>query len=125
MQSVGVIEREVSDLAFAQSRRRDVVLSKNVLAEEYRLWRVSTTVLYTLVCAPCRIVATLGRQLGLDDPDAGVTVRAAADVTDHLDTPWVLQENHANLAADLHGGAVLVAVDEAHLRGGRKRTTWR
>ena len=122
LHSVAAIERDEAELEFATSRRREtIVTSSDVLLAEYRLWRFSSVVLYTLACAPCRIVATPGRQLGLEDPDAGVTVQAAADVADALNTPWVVQENHANIAT-LHGGAVLVAIDKAHARGGRERT---
>jgi hypothetical protein len=77
--------------------------------------------MFVLACAPCRIVATPGRQLGFDDPGADVTVRAAADVVNHFEAPFMTQESHANLAT-MHGGAVLLAIDSAQRAGGQQRT---
>jgi hypothetical protein len=52
MHSVGVIEREPTDLLFARRRREGAVVSSDVLSAEYRLWRISPAVLCTLACAP-------------------------------------------------------------------------
>ena len=94
--------------------------SANVLSREYEMWQLSAEVMYILACSPCRIVATPGKQLGLDDPEAHVTVQAAADVANHFRAPFVSQENHANIAL-LEGGRVLRAIDAAQLAGGRRR----
>ena len=118
---VGVIERDPYDLEFAKRRFVGIATSANVLTAEYRMWRFSAEVMFVLACAPCRIVATSGRLLGLDDPGADVTVRSAADVANHFKAPFVTQENHANLATT-HEGAVLLAIDDAQRAGGRQRT---
>ena len=118
---VGVIERDAYDLEFAKRRFVGIATSADVLNAEYRMWSFSAEVMFVLACAPCRIVATSGRRLGLDDPDADVTVRSAADVANHFRAPFVTQENHANLAM-AHGGAVLLAIDDAQRAGGRQRT---
>ena len=123
LRTVGVIERDPYDLEFAKKRFVGIATSANVLTAEYRMWRLSAEVMFVLACAPCRIVATPGRQLGLDDPDADVTVRSAADVANHFNAPFVTQENHANLAT-MHGGAVLLAIDDAQRAGGRQRTPY-
>ena len=117
---VGVIERDPYDLEYAKRRFVGIAASANVLAAEYRMWNFSAEVMFVLACAPCRIVTTPGRRLGLDDPDADVTIRAAADVANHFKAPFVTQENHANLAT-IHEGAVLLAIDDAQRAGGRQR----
>ena len=94
--TIGVIERDPYDLDYAKGRFRCSV-SANVLAREYEMWRFSSEILYVLACAPCRIVANPGKQLGLDDPEAYVTVASAADVANHFNAPFVVQENHANI----------------------------
>ena len=118
---VGVIERDPYDLEYANRQFVGIATLANVLTAEYRTWSFSAESMFVLACAPCRIVATPGRRLGLDDPDAGVTVRAAADVANHFKAPFVTQENHANLAT-MHEGAVLLAIDDAQRAGGRQRT---
>jgi site-specific DNA-cytosine methylase len=120
LRTVGVIERDPYDLDYARRRFR-CVTSADVLRREYELWSFSAEILYVLACAPCRIVATPGKQLGLDDPDAYVTVAAAADVANHFNAPFVVQENHANIVL-LDNGSVMQAIDAAQRAGGRART---
>ena len=97
-------------------------MSANVLTREYEMWRFSSEILYVLACSPCRIVATPGKQLGLDDPEAYVTVASAADVVNHFNALFVVQENHASIVL-LRDGEVLTAIDSAQRAGGRARTS--
>ena len=120
LDTIGVIERDPYDLDYAKRRFRCYV-SADVLTREYEMWRFSSDILFVLACAPCRIVANPGKQLGLDDPEAYVTVASAADVANHFNAPFVVQENHANIVL-LRDGEVLTAIDSAQRAGGRART---
>ena len=120
LDTIGVIERDPYDLDYAKRRFRCYV-SADVLTREYEMWRFSSDILFVLACAPCRIVANPGKQLGLDDPEAYVTVASAADVANHFNAPFVVQENHANIVL-LRNGEVLTAIDSAQRAGGRART---
>ena len=120
LDTVGVIERDPYDLDYARRRFRCYV-SANVLTREYEMWQFSSEILFVLACAPCRIVANPGKQLGLDDPEAYVTVASAADVANRFNAPFVVQENHANIVL-LRNGEVLTAIDSAQRAGGRART---
>ena len=67
---IDVIERDAVDLQFTTSRFPGALTSASVLAKEYVIWQLSTGVMFVLAGAPCRIVATPGKQLGLGDPEA-------------------------------------------------------
>ena len=119
----GVIEWNADDLAFAIhagcplcSRR----LTSDVLAREYRIWLSLPEAMF-IACAPCRIVATPGRQLGANGPNVYVTTDATADVADHFKSPFVIGENHANIVL-FHGGEVLRKMDSRHERSARVRS---
>ena len=117
----GGIEWNADDLAFATCRLPGVLTSTDVLAREYRFWLSLPEVMFVIACVPCRIAATPGRQLGVNNPNAYVTTDATADVADHFNSPFVIGENHANIAL-LHGGEVLRKMDSRHERSARVRS---
>ena len=121
LRTLGVIEWNDDDLDFARQRFPGVLATADVLAREYRRWLALPEVMFVIACAPCRIVATPGRQLGVGDADAYVTTDATLDVADHFRSPFVVGENHANIAL-LRDGEVLKAMDARHARGGRDRS---
>ena len=73
-----------------------VLTTADILAREYRRWLALPEVMFVIACAPCRIVATPGRQLGVGDADAYVTTDATSDVADHFQSPFVIGENHTS-----------------------------
>ena len=121
LRTLGVIEWNDDDLDFARQRFPGVLATADVLAREYRRWLALPEVMFVIACAPCRIVATPGRQLGVGDADAYVTTDATSDVADHFRSPFVIGENHANIAL-LRDGEVLHAMDARHARSGRDRS---
>ena len=121
LQTLGVIEWNDDDRDFAQQRFSGVLVTADILNREYRRWLSLPDVMFVIACAPCRIVATPGRQRGLGDADAYVTTDATADVADHFRSPFVIGENHANIAL-LRDGEVLQAMDARHARSGRARS---
>ena len=121
LHTLGVIEWNDDDRDFALQRFPGVLVTADVLAREYRRWLSLPEVMFVVACAPCRIVATSGRQLGISDADAYVTTEATSDVADHFRSPFVIGENHANIAL-LRNGEVLTAMDARHARSGRARS---
>ena len=121
LRTLGVIEWNDDDLDFARQRLPGVLTTADILAREYRRWLALPEVMFVVACAPCRIVATPGRQLGVGYADAYITTDATSDVADHFQSPFVVGENHANIAL-LRDGEVLQAMDARHARGGRDRS---
>ena len=120
---VGIIEKDVFDRSFAQRLLRlpDQLVCGDILQKEWELWRFSYELLFLLACSPCRIVSGLGKELGLDDPEAEVTVSAWADVADRFLIPFITGEQHIKVAT-LRGGEVLKAIDARQRVGRRLRT---
>lgn len=123
MRVLAVCELDDQDRHFAR-RLLDLPLDKcasNILHKEWELWRFSEELLFLLACAPCRSIASTGRQLALEDPDSAVLVSAWADMADYFNIPFICGEQHLNVAT-LQDGVVLAAIDERHRRSGRART---
>lgn len=121
LRTCGAVELNNDDRAFTQRRFPGALVTADVLAREYRRWLSLPEVMFVIACAPCRIVATPGRQLGICDASAYVTTHATSDVADHFQSPFVVGENHANIAL-LRDGEVLQSMDARHAAGGRIRS---